>query len=232
MSARAATFLSRHFPATRPTHFLALRLGDPRLHERVRQLQAQVVAREPTLEPCAVPAERSHLTVLVFHAADDADVQRARDALRDCAPLAQRAFGQAPPALSFSGLGSFGQNVLFARVGPANADLEALSRFVEAVRQLYEHRELIPPSPGEGPAWVPHVTLLKTSRASSPKKRRRGGGAGRLRIRPESYEGLCADLGSHALPSLELCAMRGGGADSGYYPVLAELPLGQLPLGV
>ena len=213
--------------ALRPMHFLALRLGDPLLHEGVRQLQAEIITREPSLAQCTVPPERSHLTCLVFQASSDEDLQVARETLAACTPLVAAEFGGEPPTVTVKGLGRFGQNVLFAEL-EAGAEKDRLCRFVEDVRMRFAERNLLAGTNGE--TWTPHVTLLKTSRASNWRRGKGGGGNGgskRLAIRPAAHEGLVADLGAHALHALELCAMAGSDPD-GFYPVLDALPFAAL----
>jgi len=79
-------------------------------------------------------------------------------------------------------------------------------------------------------AWVPHVTLLKTSRVSGGPRgawssRRHRGGVPPPSIAAVAFDDLVneVDLGWHTLPSMELCAMQGVGAD-GFYHVEAALP--------
>ena len=80
----------------RPTHFLALRLGNPALRAHVAELQRAVIARSPSLADCAVPPVRSHLTTLVLHAPDEEAVSAAVEALNACRPLATAHFAEAP----------------------------------------------------------------------------------------------------------------------------------------
>ena len=68
----------------RPTHFLALRLGNPALHAHVAELQRAVIARSPSLSDCAVPPVKSHLTTFVLHAPDEEAVSAAAEALDAC----------------------------------------------------------------------------------------------------------------------------------------------------
>ena len=197
--------------ALRPTHFLALRLGDPLLHEAVRHTQATVVSRDPTLAPCAVPPERSHLTCLVFQANSDDDLRAASEELASCGALANAEFGGDLPTVKIRGLGHFGQNVLFAEL-EAGPEKERLCKFVDDVRERFAERNLLRGT--NEASWTPHVTLMKTSRVRSRSRR--------LAIRPAAYEGLEPDLGTHAFEALELCAMAGADSD-GFYPVLDSL---------
>ena len=201
----------------RPTHFLALRLGNQALHAHVAELQRAVIARAPSLTDSAVPPAKSHLTTFVLHAADEEAVSAAAEALDACRPLASAHFAEAPPRVQLRGLSSFGRNVLYATV-VSDDDAARLHAFVAAVTEEFVARGVLPH--GAQKAWTPHLTLLKTSRV----KGRKGGRA--LAIRPQDWAGLeeAADLGTHPLPTLALCAMAGQQPD-GYYVQVSEIPL-------
>ena len=82
-------------------------------------------------------------------------------------------------------------------------------------------------------SWVPHVTLLKTSRVSGGPRgawsSRHRGGVPPPSIAAVAFDDLVneVDMGWHTLPSMELCAMQGVGAD-GFYHVEAALPFPSL----
>ena len=200
----------------RPTHFLALRLGNPALHAHVAELQRAVIARSPSLADCAVPPVKSHLTTFVLHAPDEEAVSAAAEALDACRPLAAAHFAEAP-RVQLRGLSSFGRNVLYADVVPDD-DVARLRAFVAAVTEEFVARGVL--ANGAQKAWTPHLTLLKTSRVKGRK------GARALAIRPQDWAGLeeAADLGTHLLPTLALCAMAGQ-QPGGYYVQVSEIPL-------
>ena len=122
----------------RPTHFLALRLGNPALHAHVAELQRAVIARSPSLADCAVPPVKSHLTTFVLHAPDEEAVSAAAEALNACRPLAAAHFAEAP-RVQLRGLSSFGRNVLYADVVPDD-DAARLRAFVAAVTEEFVAR--------------------------------------------------------------------------------------------
>jgi len=177
-------------------------------------VQQQVLTRDPTLAGCEVPPARTHLTAFVLHCAEAADEARAREALRSCALLLDAA--SPPPRLPISGLGNFGTRVLFVSVPPCE-DLLRVSALVDDVAECFR-RAGIDSMQHEAGGWSPHVTLLKVSRV-----RGFGGGRRGRRRRPPSidvrkFADLDADMGVHALSSIELCAMQGQGVD-GFYRV-------------
>lgn len=208
----------------RPTHFLALPLQHPALHNAMALCQAAVVSADPQLKPCLVPPEKAHFTFFVFHASSDAQLAAANAALAACAPLAAAAFPTAAPRVTLSGLGSFGERVLYVKAAAPSPDLTRLHRLHAEVAGEFARRGVLGDEPSAVPEWTPHLTLLKQSAAASLG---RGRGRGRPpRIRPAAYAGLeGAEMGTHAINELSLCSMAGMG-EAGFYRVLSRLALG------
>jgi hypothetical protein len=220
----------------KPTHFVSLRLGSRDLHGMVASMQQEIIRREPDASGCDVPPEKSHLTAFVLSLPTPEALDEARLALADCAALPE-AQEPIPPSIYICGLGGFGQRVCYARVRDDAHDFERVARLVAGAAQKFAARGLAVQQGGAGDggasSWVPHLTLLKTSRVAtrSSKARRSSTQARRpAKIRPASYADLAetngADFGVHPLPMLELCAMQGVAAD-GFYCVEAALPLGR-----
>jgi 2'-5' RNA ligase len=208
-----------------PTHFVAFRLPSPELHAEVQRVQQLVIGRDGRLAGTDVPPEKSHLTAFVLHCADDEAMARAREAMNACAPLLMAI---PRPTLHLWGLGSFGTRVLYVSVGESDGYRARLSTIVDDVAAQFRAFGLAVQH--ETGAWVPHVTLLKTSRVSGGPRgawssRRHRGGVPPPSIAAVAFDDLVneVDLGWHTLPSMELCAMQGVGAD-GFYHVEAALP--------
>ena len=172
-----------------------------------------------------MPPIKTHLTAFVMHLPTDEAVGAATEALGSCAPLVASHFSGSPPRVTLRGLGSFGASVLFCQI-EAGEERERLAKFVAAISELFRARGLLG---GGDAAWQPHVTVLKTSAA-----RRDGSGSSSKSGRKQKLlkipyalwrEREDEELGTHVLPSLQLCAMAGIGND-GYYRVLSELPFG------
>ena len=202
---------------TRLTHFLSLRLGDPRLHARVAAVQQAIIAREKRARGCDVPPEKSHLTGFVLALPDEEAVAAAVDALAACSSLVTP--GSRAPRLHFSGLGSFRSNVVFAKPLPTE-DHDGVVHLVAGARHIFEERGLLART---SEAWTPHLTLLKTSRV--PPRKGRPPAKLPAACWSELPDDLSLDFGVHPLPRLELCAMQGVGPD-GFYKVVSAIPLG------
>ena len=179
----------------RPTHFYAVRIPDPAIHQKVTAVQRHLIAQDASLKTCLVSPGRLHVTLGV--------VRLTEATLEDAKAVVPRAAQRASAvSCSLPGLGSFGTRVLFARVD----GLHDLARCV--------HEEIRGALNQPQPEFNAHATIAKTSKAR-----------GRRSIRQHTFQDLLdQDLGSFHATSIDLLAMSGSGPD-GYYPVLATAPL-------
>lgn len=217
----AASSSTTSIQSNRPTHFIALRLPDPALHDHVTRLQQEIISREPGARGCEVEPIKSHLTGFVMSLPDAEAVATAKVALASCASLVEAA--RPPPLVHLVGLGAFGQRVCYVAV-KEDSELARVRALVAGCAKSFSEHGLSVQQAGD---WIPHMTLLKTSRAPRGGGRGRGRARGRgqqPRIRPATYSDLSdADFGVHALTELALCQMAGTAAD-GFYPTVAALP--------
>ena len=162
----------------RPNHFLSLRIRNAAVWAGVADVQRALVAARADLRAALTPPRDLHLTLFVFHLAkgDAAALDRAREALAACAPLAARHFpAGAPPRVRVRGMGAFRKDVLFCRLleevavdseedgedgedgaggagGGAVAGMARVRAFTHDVRRLFEDRGIVAPGPGGGNA--------------------------------------------------------------------------------
>ena len=193
--------------APRPTHFFALRVAPDALRETAGAVQTALVEADKDLARCVIAPEKFHVTLgLLFLGAGDPDArQRAEAALLEAAAAP-------PPTVTFPGLDSFGDRVLFAKVEDASGDGRLAAVAAASKRALEAHG-----FPNQ-PDFAPHMTLAKTSKARTRR---------RLKI-PKAAWAALADApvaGTQTLGTIELMAMAGDDGNGGY-PVVAAAPLG------
>ena len=194
-------------PKPRPTHFFALRVAPDALRETAGAVQTALVEADKDLSKCVIAPEKFHVTLgLLSLGAGDADArQRAEAALLEAAAAP-------PPTVTFPGLDSFGDRVLFAKVEDASGDGRLAAVATASKRALEAHG-----FPNQ-PDFAPHMTLAKTSKARTRR---------RLKI-PKAAWAALADApaaGAQTLGTIELMAMAGDDGNGGY-PVVAAAPLG------
>ena len=192
-------------PKPRLTHFFALRVAPDALRETAGAVQTALVAADQDLAKCVISPEKFHVTLGLLSLGDPNARQRAEAALLEAAAAL-------PPTVTFPGLDSFGDRVLFAKVEDASGDGRLAAVAAASKRALEAHG-----FPNQ-PDFAPHMTLAKTSKARTRR---------RLKIPKASWAAL-ADApaaGTQTLGTIELLSMVGDDG-SGGYPVVAAAPLG------
>ena len=96
----------------RPNYFLAIRLTDPALLVKLREVQDQLLAAQPSLRWGLVPLAEAHITLNVFHV-EEGGLGRVRDLLRST--FQENKAVNTPGCLVVEGLGSFSARVLYAQ---------------------------------------------------------------------------------------------------------------------
>jgi 2'-5' RNA ligase len=189
----------------RLTHFFALRVAPDALRETAGAVQTALVEADKDLSKCVIAPEKFHVTLGLLSLSDSDARQRAEAALVEAAAAP-------PPTVSFPGLDSFGDRVLFAKVEDATGNGRLAA--VAAASKLALEAHGFPNQPD----FAPHMTLAKTSKARTRR---------RLKI-PKAAWAALADApaaGTQTLGTIELMAMAGDDGNGGY-PVVAAAPLG------
>ena len=209
-SAEAATTeapAKKHKPKLpRLTHFFALRVAPDALRDTAGAVQTALVAADKDLSKCVISPEKFHVTLGLLSLADSDARQRAEAALLEAARAP-------PPTVTFPGLDSFGDRVLFAKVEDASGDGRLAAVAAASKRALEAHG-----FPNQ-PDFAPHMTLAKTSKARTRR---------RLKIPKTAWAALAdaaAADGAQTLGTIELLSMVGNDGRGGY-PVVAAAPLG------
>jgi 2'-5' RNA ligase len=191
-----------------PNHFICLRLNHAEMIARVSAIQDSLVAKDHSIKSFIYPSFKLHVTVGVMSIGNDVEKQAAVDALQDCHPIVTSHFKESPLTVHLRGLSSFGQRVLYVNVHAA-----ALQAMGNDMRCLFMERNVMD---RERTAFVPHVTLLKTSMVKG-----RGG-----RISKECWEGLKdVDLGTCVVRSVDLVDMQTKGPD-GFFRTVSSISIG------
>ncbi len=208
----------------KPTHFLALPLSSPALHERTREIQHKIVTgsmnendekRHFRLERCCArsPPEKLHITLFVMTLIDEIEVNAAVNLLHseNMSELLRKLYPEARPRLKFSGLDSFGSRVAFVPVEEAEQQRGCLQQLQQSLRSEFMAAGLLGMNGGgnqrkmQSAHWVPHVTIMK----KPPNQRETV-----LKGCWEDYRDF--DLGCESISTLQLCSMDGEGR-CGYY---------------
>ncbi len=206
----------------KPTHFIALPLSSPALHERAREIQRTIVTgskhgdeHQFQLQRCCErsPPEKLHITLFVIALLDEIQLNSAVNLLHSdkVSELLRKIYPEAPPQLMFRGLDSFGSRVVFASVEEVAQQSGCLQQLEQSLRSEFLATGLLGTSDRgkqrkvQRMHWTPHVTIMK----KAPNQQKTV-----LKGCWEDYRDL--NLGSHSVSTLQLCSMDGEGV-CGYY---------------
>lgn len=99
----------------------------------------------------------SHLTLLVMHLANDEEIEKATDLLRNSFIIFQEKFSDIHLALEISGLGHFNNQVLYAKVKEGK-DLDLLTELAQDIHRRYREAEM---NLSGSKDFKPHLTIGK-----------------------------------------------------------------------
>lgn len=204
------------------THFVALPIENREVLASLERLQKQVAADTPALKPGLISTQKYHASLAILSCADGAALQRARDALRACAPELLALFAkQGGARFHIKGVGHFRNSVLWAGV----EDAKTLQRMAAVVqKKLKQAGPGVVVQGNDGSEDVElqgHVTVMKTSFFSGKQR-------AALTKKDKDLGALSAQWKNHVFGAetasiLQLCAMKtrstggvAGGGEGGY----------------
>lgn len=217
----AGTNLAQLLAADRSTHFIAIRVTDPDVIQRLVAVQTDIVAAEPALREACMRPGLFHITLAMLRLDGIAGIQAAVDAV-EAFPSedwpALRGDGVAAPILDIRRLNHFGHRVVYAEV-EARSPPGLFDSLVGTLRQRLEQA-------GGGCVaftnsfdFIPHVTLAKVSR---PMTRMR-----RSKFIDEAYYATHVgdEFGQQVVDNLQLCIIEAATRYDGFYMTLSQVQL-------
>jgi len=198
-----------------PNYFLGLRITSSSILEKIGKLQTELISKNEVLSNYIEPPCKAHVTLSVMHLEDDE--------LETCKSMLQEKFkpnlSEADRTLTFEGLGRFGNRVLFVK---PHTGIESLQKMHEDLQNLLIESEL---KTEVGRDFHPHVTMFKTSRPKSGRKRNNETKE-KLGLDDELLEEF-KDLhfGEEIVEEIQLLSMTKPKAEDGYYHCEASFSL-------
>ncbi|XP_051878579.1 A-kinase anchor protein 7-like [Pristis pectinata] len=203
-----------------PNYFVSIPVTNPKILDKIEDIQELVVTKEPKLLPAVVPVGRMHLTIIVAHLNTPAEVEKAVTALQQCKSKVDSILEGKPLTLLFKGIGQFNDQILFAKLSEEmnNKVISTLGAVAESVEILF--RELGVNIEGSK-AFKPHATFLKLSKA--PILRRKG----LRKICQSSTRNMkILFFGTEVFTRIDLCSMHKKNQPSGYYHCETSINVG------
>ena len=196
----------------KPNYFIAIRVSD-RIRDQVQTVQKTVVSGYDSLKPFLTPLETLHLSLFVMHLEDKAQIEKAKEILRQCS--------NGPFTIKLKGLGYFCypktsdrtielRKVLYVK--PEEKGNESLYNVQAVVEDTFTEEDIPSADPRE---WTPHITVIKL-RGNNPEVEE---------IPEKSFE-TCIDwdFGEEQVSSLYLCPI-GERVKGGFYKWVAKIDL-------
>ena len=197
----------------KPNYFIAIRVSDRGIRDKVETVQNKVVSRCDSLKPFLTPVETLHLSLFVMHLEGKEQIDKAKEILQQCS--------NGPFKIKFKGLGCFSypkksdptielRKVLYVK--PEEKGNERLYAVQAVVEDTFTEEDIPSADPRE---WTPHIAVIKL-RGNNPEVEE---------IPEKSFE-TCIDwdFGEEQVSSLYLCPI-GKEAQGGFYKGVAEIDL-------
>jgi 2'-5' RNA ligase len=201
----------------RSTHFIAIRITEPEIIENAIKIQQHMVQQEEAIGDCCMGSGLFHMTLAMMRLNGQEGIDEATKMVEDLQEELQELLDKRTDrkiGMKISGLDTFGQRVLFAKVLPESDDL--FWQFIGTVLD-----KLAKSSPAIGITnkfdLTPHMTLVKINRPIS-KLRKSKFLPSRLY---EQFEDM--ELGRQPLNNLQLCVIEATTRHDGFYRTLSEI---------
>jgi 2'-5' RNA ligase len=222
------TNLQKLLDADRSTHFLAIRVSNPEVVERLVAVQDAIVAAEPVLREACMKPGLFHITLAMLRLDGIVGIQAAVDAVESFPTAVWPSLldggkenAARSPIMDIRRLNNFGHRVVYAEVQPRDPSL-----FESLVRELRQRLEAAGGGGENGTIkftnsfdFVPHLTLAKVSR---PMTRMR-----RSKFIDEAYYAAhtATEFGQQVIDNLQLCIIEAATRHDGFYTTLAQVQL-------
>ncbi|XP_018427728.1 PREDICTED: A-kinase anchor protein 7-like [Nanorana parkeri] len=201
----------------RANYFVSLPITNPKLHDDIQTIQDSVLQKENRLSRAMIPKGSYHITLFVMHLASEEDVTLAVSALLESKTTVEEILRGLPLILTFCGLSDFKNEVVFAQTTQGDA-VTQLKQITETIGKIFEKKDIAVSGSKD---FVPHLTLMKLSRA--PKLRKQG----IKKIDASMYKDFQSHyFGEECLQRLDLCSMLKKRQTNGYYHTEASIFFG------
>ncbi|KAG8223384.1 hypothetical protein J437_LFUL002629 [Ladona fulva] len=150
----------------RPNFFVAVQISNPEIHREISVLQKFITTKKPLFKSTLIKLITLHITLCTLHLPKNGDIRRAKSALRTLETNMKENLIKDPISLKFKGIGSFKNEVVFAKIETG----EPLTRFKDLHINLVEALE------DEGlivkDKFEPHLTIMKMSKDRFLRKKK------------------------------------------------------------
>ncbi|XP_041350525.1 uncharacterized protein LOC121369484 [Gigantopelta aegis] len=197
----------------RPNYFLAMRIQDEQIVKAIEEVQDFILDHEPLYNACIVPPRALHVTLCTVGLDTPEQVANAVSTLQDMKAELANLLPQEP--LTFQGVSHFYHRVIYSKIDVPKQFMDFVEHLKMCLRQAGVDIR-------DGFEFVPHMTLMKTTRTVSRQK-------GSKYVDPWLYQGY-TDMyfGTQKVQSIDLCSMSADRDEDGFYMTADHLDFNDL----
>ncbi|XP_037782830.1 A-kinase anchor protein 7-like [Penaeus monodon] len=202
----------------RPNYFVGVKISNAEIHQAIVKIQEDLIAFEPKFARALIDVATSHITLLVAHIDSEEKLSLAISALDECKKKLTD-FTTKPIQLTFSGVGHFSNQVVYAKL-VEDEHYHRLLTLATEVRQVFSSMGVCMPDVKD---LHPHLTIAKTSKAPHRK-----GKHFPRKFDPASYQPhQDAHFGCQYVFGLQLLSMNKPKDKERYYHCEKEMSFGK-----
>ena len=195
----------------KPTHFLAVRITNEKILNKLADIQDTILKTEPGYLPCLAPPSTAHITLFVMGLDTAEHIADACRMLRESKEMLKK-LNADDLTMYMKGLGNFNHRVLFVNIGLS----EIFKNMVEDLKKIFKAGGIS--LRGDRGKFKPHLTIFKgadyvqddITRSIIPEI-----------LNDKKYKNV--EFGSQKIEEISLCAMAKEKTDDGYYQCLASV---------
>jgi len=192
-----------------PNYFVAARITDSALLEKLKEVQTKLVAKDENLKHTIVNLDTSHVTLSVLHLPNNKAVKKVQKLVEGSKSCLNEIVTE-PFKLNIKELGNFDKEVIYADL-ERDDGFEVLKNMKDIFSKVLEEFDV-----NEFKEFNPHLTLFKLTNSIKKKTK--------IEKLPTDYKDFeDFEFGSQEINSIQLLSMKHAKQEDGYYKSFAQV---------
>jgi len=192
-----------------PNYFVAARITDSALLEKLKEVQTKLVAKDENLKHTIVNLDTSHVTLSVLHLPNNKAVKKVQKLVEGSKSCLNEIVTE-PFKLKIKKLGNFDKEVIYADLEKDDG-FEVLKNVKDIFSKVLEEFDV-----NEFKEFNPHLTLFKLTNSIKKKTQ-----IEKLTTDYKEFDDF--EFGTQEINSIQLLSMKHAKQDDGYYKSFAQV---------
>ena len=194
----------KHENLDRPNYFVCIRMSNPSIRQRARQVQDALVSRDGRLADGLLPVSALHITACVLQVKNDSQLETAKRVMCDAQRHMVALFSGAEP-LTVHGVADFRGRVIYGAL-ETTPEMQRLHRLL--VRRFNDAGIA---TPGNYEPFTAHMTIMKMTRPMCREM-------ATSHVDSAAYRDFVdAEFGTQVVDNVHLCPMARKFEEDGFY---------------